>query len=85
VFPLHRLLTARPVTQFQGKSQSPKKCRDERKVRVTVKRAKHSERREVIPPTERVCPSHCASGPVLSFRCGREIYGPIALIQGCAI
>jgi hypothetical protein len=85
VVPLHRLPTARPATQFQGNSPSPKKCREERKVRVTVKRAKHSERREVIPPTERVCPSHYASGPVLSFRGGREILGPIALIQVCAI
>jgi hypothetical protein len=82
VVPLHR--SARPVTQFQGKSQLPKKCREERKVRVTVGYAKHSERRE-IPPTERVCPSHYASGPVLSFRCRREMHGPIALIQVCAI
>src|SRR5271156_4318364 len=52
VVPLQRLPTPRPVTHFQGKSQSPKKCREEHKVRVTVKRAKHSERREVIPPTE---------------------------------
>jgi hypothetical protein len=71
---LQRLPTARPVTQFQGKSQSPKKCCEEGKLRITVKRAKHSERREVISPIERVCPSHGASGPVLSFRRGREMH-----------
>jgi len=63
VFPLHGSPTAPPVTQFQSKSRSPKKCRRERKVRVAGKRAKHSERREVIPPTESD-PTHRKGLPV---------------------